>query len=711
MYTPSHTFDFTIGDYTPTRDFNFSQYPDVTLNYILDNVITDLNGYFAPTITSGSIGYTLLEVSPVFNVNIANLGILNYTLDPVSSNIVVTNKTVSKCNLNYTLNDFNLIKSEHSTNVNDYTRVLPLPTVITFDRYVDIFYGSPSEAAFKYNVIGEVNISNLPLTYGTGFVTYLYFRELSHSISCVVANDSSLNFMLSGVAYNIDCDSLPVTAASVNYILNSDSYNFIPVVGNDSTLNHILADFSYNIHLEQTQANNIILNYTLDDMLPAISTEYVGIDGVTLNYNLGEVVTHLSSVLSNDSHLNYKLGDFIITVPTVYFGYRGCVSNCEIEIYSLMPTQIGYNGYNGYSEIYSNAVILDFKGYYGNYNTLDLGVLNNITSICYTGNECNTTIRTTSALPFDGHFGLFATAQIVKQNLHILSFKGFLGRQGALNYPDDTIVFDLDLASCCYINGKLPHHGETWDIDLGKADFYDENFNNKTKKLISVNIATRSRFTFLGQRGNILSIQGDEPFTFIKEAVKGYRGNSCYVEFQAVDYIKLCKGSFIPDSEVVNVELADTLVENCGGLLVGNRGYNATIMISSFYKFMFPTIPVGRVATVNIVTIPPTAYIASRGYTTVTHISTKQMLDFKGYRGSGGKLLGFKGEIYTAYRGCVGVLGELQEKIGVQIEDSGDLQNEYIYVDKNGDAIKELFTQEVIEGYPYSHWISAKCTR
>lgn len=61
--------------------------------------------------------------------------------------------------------------------------------------------------------------------------------------------------------------------------------------------------------------------------------------------------------------------------------------------------------------------------------------------------------------------------------------------------------------------------------------------------------------------------------------------------------------------------------------------------------------------------------------------------------------------------GFTGEFAELSIEfdVGVKFLEDGCLENEYIYVDEDGDPIPEKFTPVPIELYPYRHYIKSRC--
>lgn len=567
----------------------------------------------------------------------------------------------------------------------------------------------------------------------------------------------SFNF---GYGSKLNSDILTYPNISANYYYGVEtstiltSYKIIDgnfYYGSDSNTNLATSlkpiDFNFQyLYITNTDFNFDVLYENLDIKLQSfygvesnnsLSTfKYISVDigyGLESNtnlltfINLGQIDSYYGFEFNIQNYVAELIFDFgygiesnLLLTPTFIFNYDyGFESNTNLEIIQNILS-------NFYYGIESNLLLSTyerFNSYYGiesNFN-LTINPQKELSFDCRFGLEsnCNIIIIPITYFNFDFSHGLESRINIKRPNTSNIELKGYYGLEANTYFKDDVgkgiTNIDLDINSCCYPNNIKPSIHETWHIELDNAEYYDTHYWQRDKSIFKIDLSARHRLSFNGYYGSEFKLI-ENSFLLIQENKKlelNYGINSNTTFFND-DRIKLCKGNFIPDSENVNIELADTLLEDCSIIpffygLESNFTLSTKLKINKQFYYgvqlnygldIFPKPPEP----------PEPQYDMFHGIQSSLTLFTEFKLSFNFGYGLESKIHGFKEPNFSGYYGFDSTF-QLQEILDVEILDSGDLLNEYRYMDENGDEIKEKFTKTVVELYPYQHWINARCVK
>lgn len=533
-------------------------------------------------------------------------------------------------------------------------------------------------------------------------------------------------------------------------ILNSNSYYGEE---SDNTLS-LYAYFASNSYYGEESVNTVSsslnVQFIFIDALPhQYRSDFVfgsglldpvyGYYGNTSTCNLSLSQYNISySYYGNES--TYNLSCYPVFSVEIYYGNLS-TNDLTLVAAPILNPQDNYYGDSSYYDLSLN-VRFNTNGYYGedtSYNlsifpAIDLGntfnyygesaesnlsIYFNLDNTCYYGSECNSTLYVppTAYLENNAYYGQFSNYNLRLSYNIFFDAHCYYGDESYNVWSDQKFTIDLDLDSCCFNGGHRPSVNESWNIELDNAEWYDQTYQNKSRIKVSHTLSTGQRFHCHAHYGNTAQIV--DTTVYLGNVLTGsvytaQYGYDCTFEFEANNKHRLCKGNFIPDSENVIVELTEIVSENCESTF-SYYGRTLTSHLSVNNRFV-ENVQYGEFLRGEGLSIypaiipPPSVYAAYYGVGLNYNLSVQYALSGEAQYGSV-----LTGPIYkeVEYKGYYGYFSTctLVELVGVEITDSGDLENEYLYLTKDGDPIPEKFTRSVVELYPYQHWIKARCIK
>jgi hypothetical protein len=179
------------------------------------------------------------------------------------------------------------------------------------------------------------------------------------------------------------------------------------------------------------------------------------------------------------------------------------------------------------------------------------------------------------------------------------------------------------------------------------------------------------------------------------------------VSFESKFVHRLCKGFFIPNGNNIQVELTDVLDESCYVDRI-YTGEKLGTVLCNFCNVSHRNYS-GEYADAALTVNKPWELLAWGGeHFEIGSLSTTVKLG--GLNPTDGS------DVYIKFYepdwiGAEGQTATISIEFDVQVEfvDDGCLENEYIYMNEDGDPIPEKFTPVPIELYPYQHDIKARC--
>jgi hypothetical protein len=173
--------------------------------------------------------------------------------------------------------------------------------------------------------------------------------------------------------------------------------------------------------------------------------------------------------------------------------------------------------------------------------------------------------------------------------------------------------------------------------------------------------------------------------------------------FECNNIHRLCKGFFIPNGNNIEIELIDVLDENCyvDRIYTGER-FNTVLSATSGPA---STNYFGESASASLTL---EYWLAYGGECAYAALSTTVRQDGWAREGSS-MFIKFYEPDWVGFGGESAFVTSLEIDIQVEFLEEGCLDNEYIYMNEDGDPIPEKFESVPIELYPYQHNIKARC--
>jgi hypothetical protein len=272
---------------------------------------------------------------------------------------------------------------------------------------------------------------------------------------------------------------------------------------------------------------------------------------------------------------------------------------------------------------------------------------------------------------------------------------------------DSQTYFDLTVDSCC--GGPRALKAQEFRIEMDFAEYPDQvHFGDHTVFHVELSCRPRFQIDFISGENfktfdNVVYIAQDDydnPQMYFRSAE-----SFALVSFESKFIHRLCKGFFIPNGNNIQVELMDVLDESCyvDRIYTGEK-FSTVLCITCNARHINYS---GETLLFDFV-IDRWELYAVGGERLDFSLSTTVSL--KGLNPSGGSNVFVK--FYEPdWIGAGGEIATVSLELDVQVEfvDDGCLENEYIYMNADGDPIPEKFTPVPIELYPYQHDIKARC--
>ena len=273
---------------------------------------------------------------------------------------------------------------------------------------------------------------------------------------------------------------------------------------------------------------------------------------------------------------------------------------------------------------------------------------------------------------------------------------------------DSQTYFDLTVDSCC--GGPRALTAQNFRIEMDFAEYPDQvHFGDRT--VFQVDLSCRPRFNIRAHSGELFDIIDKTVYVaqdLASEPQMYFRSAEAFalVSFESVFVHRLCKGYFIPSGNNISIELTDVLDENC----YVDRAYTGEVMRTVLHNTCGIGILnyfVGERLFFDLIDDKPWLLRAWAGENLQFVFSTTIRQDGVAREGSN-MFVKFWEPDWLARDGQ-SVVMSLELEVHVEFIDDGCLDNEYIYMDENGDPIPEKFESVPIELYPYQHDIKTRC--
>jgi hypothetical protein len=272
---------------------------------------------------------------------------------------------------------------------------------------------------------------------------------------------------------------------------------------------------------------------------------------------------------------------------------------------------------------------------------------------------------------------------------------------------DSQTYFDLTTDSCC--GGPRPWFGQNFRIELDFAEYPDQ-VHDGDRVVFHVDLSCRPRFKFQACGGEYTDfidrtdyIAEDYEHNPQMYFIGGERFS--LISFESNLKIRLCKGYFIPNGNHIMIELTDVLDENCyvDRIYTGERVWTILCNTRTLSHRNYFGERLDFDLTLNL----PWLLRTWGGERLDFNLSTTIRESGNAYDGSH-MSLNFYEPDWVGNEGQSAV-ASITLEVQIEFAEEGCLDNEYIYMNEDGDPIPEKFEPTPIELYPYQHNIKTRC--
>lgn len=392
-----------------------------------------------------------------------------------------------------------------------------------------------------------------------------------------------------------------------------------------------------------------------------------------------------------------------------YYGYNSEIS--ELSTITVISPNSYYGFESGADLTIQPNISLEISNYYGFESALSINtdLYFSFNSAYGVSSNCDLSIRPNESITLSFYYGNESGSNLTAGLVALLKPTIYYGISSSFVFVDTPkpISFDLTTYSCC--PEKYTNISDL-NFEMDNAEYPSQNFESKNIIKVGVNLMTRPRFSL--------------DFRYGFDA--GFRDNTIYIEtgclygfnsgfsFDADFRHRLCLGNFIPESEFVNIDMFDVLSEDCS-VNKAYYGFDSAFKLTT-YTIISTDNYYGVISACDLtitapIVIPPMVANSGYGFESGFNLSTIITFgDLISYYGESAQLIGFEEPKLSGYYGF-GSGCKITFKLDVEIVDSGCLPNEYKYLTESGDEDKTKFTPNVIELYPYQHWVNARCIK
>jgi hypothetical protein len=273
---------------------------------------------------------------------------------------------------------------------------------------------------------------------------------------------------------------------------------------------------------------------------------------------------------------------------------------------------------------------------------------------------------------------------------------------------DSQTYFDLTTDSCC--GGPRPWFGQNFRIEMDFAEYPDQ-IHDGDHIVFHVDLSCRPRFKF--------QAHGGEYTDFIDRTVyiaEDYEGKPqinftsgekfSLTSFESKLNIRLCKGYFIPSGHNIIIELTDVLDENCYVDRI-YTGESARAILRNTRTLAHQNYS-GERLSFDLMVYPPWLFITHGGERLDFNLSTTISITSDSTHTGSRMSLNFYEPDWVGHEGQT-ASASMTLEVQIEFTEEGCLDNEYIYMNEDGDPIPEKFEPTPIELYPYQHNIKTRC--
>lgn len=393
-----------------------------------------------------------------------------------------------------------------------------------------------------------------------------------------------------------------------------------------------------------------------------------------------------------------------------YFGYY---NSSTVQFNQSNPFTGDINSYFGYSvdsniRYSDDPYINDINAYFGHdsYSSIKYAdVRANISSNQYIGFTSYSEYQYAPGFITSSYFGYAGKLRYFRTNVTTAIFNNCISGFG-FNLNDNgrrPYFFDLSRTECCTkISQQLKH------IEMKDEHDYDVRYGNHIGWGIAciADFQTRPRFSANAYFGEASNVTDNSVYLGQIEIGFGLTANTrnMYLEKN----YDIPYGNFIIDQNEIKVELTKPLDDadpNNSFIL----GYSAHTNLGACYNFGLTKHIVGFNSYLQELTIEEAIKpIAWFGYTSYSNLGRQASFYPLSYIGFTSRALFYENPYYMHY-GYLSTCDDIITENFVELLEEGELDNDYIYQNENGDPDLDRPNKESIEGMPFTRYIKGRC--
>lgn len=392
-----------------------------------------------------------------------------------------------------------------------------------------------------------------------------------------------------------------------------------------------------------------------------------------------------------------------------YFGYE---SKNSVQFNPYNPFSVDITSHFGYDSTSSirysdDPYINDINFYFGTDSNVSLSYGDNRANIVSTqhfGYYSSNSVIQSIGFVASSYFGIYGRLRYIRTNVTVAIFNNCQSAFGytLLDNGRTPRFLDLSSTSCCTIQPLQLLH-----IEMTDEHDYDVRYGLHRGWGIAcvAELQARPRFSanaYFGETANVV-----DSTVYLGQIEFGFglsvNTRSMYLEKN----YDIPYGNFIVSQNEIKVELTKPLdVSNPN--IVMYIGFTSSISLGASYHLGITRHQFGLYSSSSITieeAIRPRAYF---GYHCYGSLATRAVIGGTAYIGSTSIATLYE-DPYLLYFGCYSSCEGITTENYVELLEEGELDNDYIYQNENGDPDLDRPNGESIEGHPYFRYIKGRC--
>ena len=270
------------------------------------------------------------------------------------------------------------------------------------------------------------------------------------------------------------------------------------------------------------------------------------------------------------------------------------------------------------------------------------------------------------------------------------------------NNIDKIRYFDLSNTECCSIKHYQLHHIEMTDkLDVGTIYGLDKGWGFSAHATLTY----QPRFSATFTHGFSSEVVDNSVYLGLCTAYVGLSIHTRNISYSSS--LDIGYGNFIIDQNEIKVELTkpdDVFAQNYAMTF----GYHSKVLFGASYGLYPQPIGFGFNSVVTVAVEEALRGLFQFGYWGITHVSMDYKFSPTGHFGIR-SYANFYEPPYIMGIGFNSTCSYIVTENFVELLEEGELDNDYIFQNENGDPILDRVTDSAIEGYPYFRYVKGRC--